>query len=171
MGRRTFESIDRPLPQRHNIVVTRDRSYVADGCTMALSVEGALSAAGNVLEIAVIRGAQIFEELLPRADILHVTYVHAEIDGETFFPPLNPENWLEHERKELGAGPTNTYPCPSSRSFAAGFEPDGGRQAIGGYSASAAGVVRVPRSQPAGSEGNDASLAGGGGRSFIVRLG
>ena len=110
MGRRTFESIGRPLPQRHNIVVTRDRSYMAEGCTIAHSVEGALSAAGNVPEIAVIGGAQIFEELLPRADILHITYVHAEIDGDTFFPPLNPDNWREHERRELGAGPKNAYP-------------------------------------------------------------
>ena len=52
MGRRTFESIGRPLPQRHNIVVTRDRSYVAEGCTMAHSIEDALSAAGHAPEIA-----------------------------------------------------------------------------------------------------------------------
>ena len=63
-GRRTFESIGRPLPQRHNIVVTRDRGYVAEGCTIAHSIEPALIAAGNVSEIAIIGGAQIFEELL-----------------------------------------------------------------------------------------------------------
>ena len=110
MGRRTFESIGRPLPQRHNIVVTRDRGYVAEGCTIAHSIEGALIAAGNVPEIAVIGGAQIFEELLPRADILHITYVHAEIDGDTFFPPLSPDDWHEHERRELDVGPKNAYP-------------------------------------------------------------
>ena len=110
MGRRTFESIGRPLPQRHNIVVTRDRSYVAEGCTMAHSIEDALSAAGHAPEIAVIGGAQIFQELLPRAAILHVTYVHAEIGGDTFFPRLNPEDWLEHERMELGVGPKNAHP-------------------------------------------------------------
>ena len=59
MGRRTFKSIGRPLPQRHNIVVTRDRSYMAEGCTIAHSVEGALSAAGKVSKIAIIGGAQI----------------------------------------------------------------------------------------------------------------
>ena len=104
MGRRTFKSIGRPLPQRHNIVVTRDRSFVAEGCTIAHSVEDALAAAGNVPEIAVIGGAQTFEELLPRADILHITSVHAEIGGDTFFPPLSPFDWLEHDRKELGWG-------------------------------------------------------------------
>ena len=110
MGRRTFESIGRPLPQRHNIVVTRDRSYVAEGCTLAHSVQDALSTAGKVREIAVIGGARIFQELLPQADILNVTYVHAGIDGDTLFPRLSPQDWLEHERKELGVGPKNAYP-------------------------------------------------------------
>ena len=110
MGRRTFEAIGRPLPERHNIVVTRDRDFVADGCTLAHNIAGALSAAGSVPEIAVIGGAQIFQELLPQADVLHVTYVHVEIDGDTFFPRLSPEDWLEQERKELGVGPKNAYP-------------------------------------------------------------
>ena len=110
MGRRTFESIGRPLPQRHNIVVTRDRSYMAEGCTIAHTAEGALIAAGKVPEIAVIGGARIFERLLPRADILHVTYVHGEINGDTFFPRLSPDDWFEQERRELDAGPRNAYP-------------------------------------------------------------
>ena len=97
------------MPQRHNIVVTRIRGYVAEGCTLVDSIERALSAAGNVPEIAVIGGAQIFEELLPRADILYITYVHAHIDGDTFFPPLSPDEWHEHERRELDVGPTNAY--------------------------------------------------------------
>jgi dihydrofolate reductase len=110
MGRRTFESIGQPLPQRHNIVVTRDRCYVAEGCTIAHSIEEALIVAGNVPEIAVIGGRQIFEELLPRAGVLHVTYVHAEIDGDTFFPQLNHDDWLERDREELAVGPRNAYP-------------------------------------------------------------
>ena len=93
MGRRTFEVIGRALPQRHNIVVTRDHTYVAEGCTIAHSAEGALSAADGAPEIAVIGGAQVFQELLPLADILHVTYVHAEIDGDTFFPRVSPDDW------------------------------------------------------------------------------
>ena len=110
MGRRTFESIGRPLPQRHNIVVTRNRSYVADGGTIAHSVEDAVSAAGDVPEIAVIGGAQIFQELLSRANVLYVTYVHVDVHGDTFFPQLSPDDWLEHERRELGAGPKTAYP-------------------------------------------------------------
>jgi dihydrofolate reductase len=110
MGRRTFEAIGRALPQRHNIVVARDHSYVAEGCTIAHSAEGALSAADSAPEIAVIGGAQNFQELLPRADVLHITYVHAEIEGDTFFPPLSPEDWLEIDREELAAGPRNVDP-------------------------------------------------------------
>ena len=124
MGRRTFEFIGRVLPHRHNIVVTRDHSYVAEGCTIAHSAEGALSAAGSVPEIAVIGGAQIFQELLPQADILHVTYVHAEIDGDTFFPPLSPDDWLEHEREELGVGPKNAYPLSFVTLFAVAVCPN-----------------------------------------------
>ena len=72
---------------------------MAEGCTIAHSIEPALIAAGNVSEIAIIGGAQIFEELLPRTDVLKITYVHAEIDGDTFFPPLSPDDWHEHERR------------------------------------------------------------------------
>ena len=57
-----------------------------------------------------IGGARIFRELLPRADILHITYVHAEIEGDTFFPRLSPDNWLETDREELAAGPKNIHP-------------------------------------------------------------
>ena len=110
MGRRTFEAIGRPLPQRHNIVVTRDRNYAPEGCTLVHSVQDALSAAGNAPEIVVIGGAQIFEELLPQANVLHVTYVYAEIHGDTFFPRISPDDWLEHDREELAVGSRNAYP-------------------------------------------------------------
>jgi dihydrofolate reductase len=110
MGRRTFEAIGRPLPQRHNVVVTRDRSVRIEGCTVVHSVDDALLVAGNVPEIAVIGGAQIFTTLLPRVDILHLTYIHAEIEGDTFFPSLNAHEWREHDRVELGVGPKDVYP-------------------------------------------------------------
>ena len=104
MGRRTFESIGRVLPQRHNIVMTRDGTYVAEGCTVAHSVEAALTAAGDCPEVAVIGGAQVFREMLPLADILHTTVIHAEIDGDTFFPTLDPDDWREGEREDLETG-------------------------------------------------------------------
>jgi dihydrofolate reductase len=110
MGRRTLESIGRPLPGRHNIVVTRASGYRAEGCTVAHDVEAALAAAGAVPEIAVIGGAAIFTALLPRADVLHVTFVHSEVDGDTFFPPLSPDDWKERDRTETGVGPGTDYP-------------------------------------------------------------
>jgi dihydrofolate reductase len=73
-------------------------------------MEDALSAAGDVPEIAVIGGAQVFQELLPRADILHVTYVHADIEGDTLFPRFSPGDWLEQACEERDAGPGNIYP-------------------------------------------------------------
>lgn len=110
MGRRTHDSIGRPLPQRHNIIVTRDRGYRAEGCTVVHSVEDALLAAGDVPEIAVIGGEEIFRLLLPRVDILHITWVHAGIEGDTFFPELDPADWREESREERPAGPGNDLP-------------------------------------------------------------
>lgn len=63
-----------------------------------------------VPEVAVIGGSRIFQELLPRADILYVTYVHADIQGDTLFPPLSTDDWLEDERRDLGIGPKTAYP-------------------------------------------------------------
>src|SRR4051794_13537693 len=77
MGRRTFEAIGRPLTGRHNIIVARDRDYVVEGGTVVGGVAAALSAAGDAPDIAVIGGAQVFEQLVQRADVLHITYVHA----------------------------------------------------------------------------------------------
>jgi dihydrofolate reductase len=73
-------------------------------------VEEALRPASSVPEIAVIGGAQIFEELLPQADFLYVTYVHADIDGDTFFPRLDHSDWVERDREELALGPRNAHP-------------------------------------------------------------
>jgi len=78
MGRKTHESIGRPLPERTNIVVTRDRSYEAPGCILVHSIESALKAAGDRREVMVIGGADFYRQLLPKADRLYLTLVHAE---------------------------------------------------------------------------------------------
>ncbi len=110
MGRRTHDAIGQPLPQRHNIVVTRDRGHEAEGCTVVHGIDEALHAAGDVAEIAVIGGAQIFRALMPRVDILHLTYIHAAIEGDTYFPQLDSGAWTEHHREERDVGPKNAYP-------------------------------------------------------------
>ncbi|MDX1664568.1 MAG: type 3 dihydrofolate reductase [Candidatus Promineifilaceae bacterium] len=94
MGRKTYESIGRALRGRHNIVVTRNRAYRAPGCTVVHSPEAALAAAANgAEEIMIIGGAALYEAFLPRADRLYLTFVEAEVEGDTFFPRFDRGEW------------------------------------------------------------------------------
>ena len=99
MGRRTWASIGRPLPGRHNIVVTRQRGLTLEGATVVATVEQAFAAAGAVPEVCVIGGAEIYRLTLPRADVLHVTRVHARVEADTYFPTLDPDEWVEVARE------------------------------------------------------------------------
>lgn len=98
MGRKTWESIGRPLPGRQNIVITRNPSYEAVGATVVESLDAALAAAGDAGEIFVIGGAQIFNDALPRASRLVATEIDADIEGDTWFSPLPEGQWKEVER-------------------------------------------------------------------------
>ncbi len=105
MGRRTFESVEGgALPNRRNIVVTRDRSYKAPGAETAGSLVAALEMAGEREgnEVFILGGAEIFKLALPRADRIYLTVVHAKPAGDTFFPEFDPEDWslVEDERHE-----------------------------------------------------------------------
>ena len=91
MGRKTFESIGRPLPGRRNIVITRNPQYDAEGIELAYSLEEAIKLAGDVEEIMIIGGQQIFTESLPLADRLYITEIDHEFEGDTFFPEY--EGW------------------------------------------------------------------------------
>ena len=95
MGRRTFDSIGRPLPGRRNIVITRDLEWDAEGVEVVNSVDDALAAGSlaNSDEIMIIGGAQIYRECLPIADRLYLTRVEAEIDGDAFFPDIDLKQW------------------------------------------------------------------------------
>jgi dihydrofolate reductase len=93
MGRRTFESIGSPLPDRHNIVMTRDPDYGAADCDVVTSVGDALKLAGDETEVMVIGGGQVYRDFLPRADRIYLTRVQAEIDGDTYFPEIDPSDW------------------------------------------------------------------------------
>ena len=94
MGRRTFESIGRPLPNRHNLVMTRDADYVAEGCDVVTSVSEALDAAAGAGEVMVIGGGQVYRDFLPRADRIYLTRVQADVDGDTHFPEIGEAEWL-----------------------------------------------------------------------------
>lgn len=110
MGRRTYESIGRALPERLNIVVTRTPDYVAEGCTVVHSIEDALEAAGDYAEAMVIGGASLYEELLPRARRMYLTVIDANFEGDTVFPPFAPGAWREVERHDHPADEKNPYP-------------------------------------------------------------
>ena len=102
MGRKTWESLPeafRPLPGRHNIVVSRNAAYQAEGATVATSLEEALAQAGNADQVSIIGGADIFRLALPIADILDMTEIEADFDADTFFPEFRQEDWQEISRK------------------------------------------------------------------------
>ena len=109
MGRRTHESIGRALDGRRNIVVTRRTGYRAPGCTVTASLEAALEAASDAAEIAVIGGASVYERALLIADRIHLTLVHASVDGDVRFPHIEPGAWREVSRAERRADARNRY--------------------------------------------------------------
>jgi dihydrofolate reductase len=93
MGRKTFESIGRPLPGRHNIVITRQRDYSIDGVTCVSSFEEAKKVAGECDELIVMGGGQLYAEVLPLADIMYLTFIKLDIEGDTFFPAWEQQEW------------------------------------------------------------------------------
>ena len=103
MGRKTFESIGKPLPNRTNIIITRDQNYKAENCIVVHSIDEALKASEGNEEVMVIGGAQIYKEFLAKANRMYLTFIDAEIDGDTYFPAYKIEEWKEisyeeHER-------------------------------------------------------------------------
>jgi len=114
MGRKTFESLRRPLPGRTNIVVTRDPSYRANGAVVTTSFENARAIAhGDALrrfatEIAVIGGAEVYAQWMAVADRLEITEVHARPDGDTHFAAIDVTAWEEVARVRNPAGPDDS---------------------------------------------------------------
>jgi dihydrofolate reductase len=114
MGRKTYDSIGRPLPGRTNIVITRDPSWHADGVVVAQSLEYALdmgrkaSAEAGVEEVMVIGGEQIYRMTLPAADRLYLTQVDADVEGDAFFPEIDAAQW--HQVNEQLPMLTDTHP-------------------------------------------------------------
>ena len=111
MGRKTYESIGKPLKDRTNIVITRDPAFAADGVVVAHSLPAAMDIARadarrcGADEIAIIGGAGVFAESLPLADRLEITLVHASPPGDTFFPRIDPTIWRETARMRQEAAP------------------------------------------------------------------
>jgi dihydrofolate reductase len=96
MGRKTYESIGKPLPGRENIVLTRDGNYKAEGITVVHSVDEVLQ---KEEEICVIGGSEVFKLFLPVADRLYITEIHETFEADTYFPELNENEWKEVSRE------------------------------------------------------------------------
>ena len=103
MGRKTFESIGRPLPKRTNVVITRSDSEF-EGCLVAHSLEEAVAMFPTDEEVFIIGGAQIYNQALPLADKLYLTIVHRNYDGDTSFPEIDYSDWQEIAREEFPNG-------------------------------------------------------------------
>ena len=109
MGRRTWESIGRPLPGRRSIVVTRDRSFAASGAEVVHSLDEALALCAGSDEVFVIGGAQLYAEALPRADRVLLTEIHADFKGDTVLPALSGAEWNEFSREVHAATATRPF--------------------------------------------------------------
>ena len=111
VGRRTFESIGKPLPGRQTIVVTRNETYQAEGCSTARSVDDALdlARARGETEVFICGGAEVYREAMPRANRMYVTDVHAEVEADTTFPEFDRSKWVERESSDREADETNQY--------------------------------------------------------------
>ena len=109
MGRKTWSSIGRPLPGRHNIVITRQAGFEAPDVTVVASLDDAMAVAGDVPEVCIIGGAEIYRLALPRTDLIHLTRVHAVVDADTYFPELVAEEWDERLVEKHAADERHTY--------------------------------------------------------------
>lgn len=110
MGRATFESIGRPLPQRLNIVLTRQRDFAPPGVEVAASLADAYAlAAAHGGPAMVIGGATVYAQALAEAQRIELTEIHADLPGDTHFPPLGPD-WREVAREDHPADARNAYP-------------------------------------------------------------
>lgn len=109
MGRRNYESIGKPLPERTNIVITRNPAYHAPGCRVKHSLADALRDSGDDPEVFVIGGAEIYRQAIEHADRIYLTLVHADIRGDTFFPEFDMREWRETSRTRHEADEKNPH--------------------------------------------------------------
>lgn len=111
MGRKTYESIGRPLPNRTNIIITRNADFTAPGCVVVTSIDHAMTHAAkeNVQEIFIIGGAEVYKQLLPHVQCIYLTIVHEQFEGDAFFPELDVKEWKETARETHAADENNEY--------------------------------------------------------------
>lgn len=110
MGRKTLEAIGRPLPERRNLVLTRDASFKAAGCETVTSLDAALQGAAGVPELMVIGGGEVYRLAWVRTDRIYLTRIQADVEGaDTFFPDLDDGHWREVSREDHRADEKNPF--------------------------------------------------------------
>lgn len=109
MGRKTFESLGKPLPNRTTIIITRNPDYIAPGCIVVNELEEAIKAAAADENPFILGGAEIYKQAMSFADILDLTLVHESFDGDAFFPVIDMSKWTEMSRQDFKADDKNKY--------------------------------------------------------------
>ncbi|MEL7187804.1 MAG: type 3 dihydrofolate reductase [Pseudomonadota bacterium] len=109
MGRLTWESIGRPLPGRQNILITRQADFDAEGADVVTTPAEALRVAGDADEVMIIGGGQVYDLFLPKASRVYLTRVHTEIEGDTWFPPIDDSIWQLSGSERHPADENNDY--------------------------------------------------------------
>jgi len=110
MGRKTYESLGKPLPNRTNILITRDKNYKAEGCVVVNSLKKSLKIALKVDENPfILGGAEIYKQAMPFADKLDITFVHHKFEADVFFPEIDKTIWKETSRENFKADENNKY--------------------------------------------------------------
>lgn len=110
MGRKTYESMGRPLPNRKNIIITRNKEYKAEGCDVFSSFSDVLWRFKSEKEIFVIGGAEIYRQFMNSADKIYLTRIHYSFVGDAFFPEITTSEWYEAKRQDFAADEKNPYP-------------------------------------------------------------
>ena len=109
MGRKTFESLGKPLPNRTNIIITRNKNYTAEGCVIVNSLDDALLAAKDDKNPYILGGAEIYNQAIKIVDVLDLTLVDAELDADAFFPKVDTTIWKEVSRENHKADERHQY--------------------------------------------------------------
>ena len=109
MGRKTYESVGKPLPNRRNIVITR-QNIAIPGCEVVNSIEAALALCAHEQEVFIIGGAEIYKLALPLTNRIYLTIVHSLFEADAFFPPISMQEWVETEREDFEADEKNNIP-------------------------------------------------------------
>ena len=110
MGRKTYESIGRPLPGRRNIVISKNAEFSAPGCDLVGAIDEALALCGDAPEAMLIGGASLYAQTLELADTLYITRIHHSFEGDAWFPEFDPAQWQIEKQQDFDADHDNPYP-------------------------------------------------------------